>query len=564
VITLEIAVDEGRLFYGIVLARETHAPIVGAKVLVMRTNGRPFPRDEGGGFESDVVKQMASDVEGRFTWQAPSWQGQHLRIDASGYGPVIVRPGAKHSSKDGEQVIVLDRSATLEGSVVDASGAPMPGVRVVLVADGNDLDRTDVLIPAETSPLSMIRWSATTSADGRCRLVDIAPNVELRVVLEKNDHVLRIGEPTMQLEPGSTAHREWKIGAGCTLRGALFDESKAPVPSHIVWLIRAHDDNARYLTRGDEFELEARTSTDDQGRFSFDDVPAARWLVGPAPAPTNARAPEASALAPFAQLVEVPVGAHRLDIAVRSQRGLFIRGRVVDSAGSPLRGAYVGSVASVPMVTNDEGAFAVGPLIPGAISLRAGMPGTNASSSSVTANAGDSNVVLTVFRPSIVTGRVIDPLTDKPCAAELTFSLRPATESHAQAAIKKIVGSFDLDLEPGVQDFVARSDDGRIAVLRAVVVGSEARVGGLELSLERGARVRVRYDGPAPQSWFAIFSAHAFMCGDGLTNGQERTVTVPSGRLVITFGHGTADASQRREIDVSVGEEALVTFVETK
>src|SRR6185295_20276367 len=95
-----------------------------------------------------------------------------------------------------------------------------------------------------------------------------------------------------------------------------------------------------------------------------------KWLLGPAAERQDWDPPDPQGLAPLAQVVEVLEGTPQQEVLVAVQRGLYIRGRVLDPDGKPAAKIFVmgnAEVATWPLQTEsgEDGAFALGPLVPG-------------------------------------------------------------------------------------------------------------------------------------------------------------------------------------------------------
>jgi hypothetical protein len=120
--------------------------------------------------------------------------------------------------------------------------------------------------------------------------------------------------------------------------------------------------------------------------------------------------------------------------------------------------------------------------------------------------------------------------------------------------------AFQLDgLRAGRYDLTAHTGDGRVAVLRGVLVGAGETVEGLVLPLQDGARLLIRYDGKERYGRFTILSEGSAVAVNTVHTGTTRLVTVPPGPVAVEFTVA-GRLVERRALDTHAGAETEVSF----
>jgi hypothetical protein len=261
--------------------------------------------------------------------------------------------------------------------------------------------------------------------------------------------------------------------------------------------------------------------------------------------------------------VEVLVGSARQEVVLHVHRGLYIRGRVLDPAGTPAPGYVWGHTDAAAWMLSaqagKDGAFAVGPLIPGRYTLVAHGWG-HADSESVEASGGDEDVVLRLRTGGSVRGTIIDGVTGKSCAAELIFVVRGRGDGGFSSMNSAEDGVFEVGgLAAGIYDFAARASGYRAGSLRGVSVQAGVETRDLVLTLRPGAKLRILYAGKHGYLNYQVLSEGMTVASDGIAAGRSAEAVVPSGHLVVEC-HWPSNGSETKEIDVAVGEEKELVF----
>src|SRR5262249_24258518 len=113
----------------------------------------------------------------------------------------------------------------LRGRLVDEQRAPLPGHRVVIAVDKNQL-----LQPhgATVGPLQE-EWSATTDADGRIELRGLPGEIPLALSVYRGLHRILHREAAVVASTGAETRLEWQIGSLGGLEGKVVDQHDAPI-----------------------------------------------------------------------------------------------------------------------------------------------------------------------------------------------------------------------------------------------------------------------------------------------------------------------------------------------
>jgi hypothetical protein len=246
---------------------------------------------------------------------------------------------------------------------------------------------------------------------------------------------------------------------------------------------------------------------------------------------------------------------------LRVQRGIKLRGRVLDDAGTPVRATVTatGLGTNLSAQTDANGNFEFGHLAAGNYRLHAELPGTYVASQFVDVDAGAQDVLLRVSRGATITGRAVDGGTGAGVQAELTLARFGEPRVDMTVLRSGVDGSFEFGgLKPGSYLITASTIDGRWGMLRAMDVDPLARIDGLRVALAPGASLRVRYDGQYVSGTLQILRDGALTTIDGVARGKPAKFLVPSGSVHLVFragGHQHAG-----DVTLAAGEERELVF----
>jgi hypothetical protein len=593
-IAIELPLGNDLRLCGVVLAAADARPIAGATAQAYLIDASATP----GGGEKDAPSHTArepkrarpyatatTDAAGRFALDVPSWRDAYVRVSAKTFGSAFAEIDEDHDSADKALAFRLTRSATIHARVLDELDEPIPGVDVVahvdayrLANDSKEVGTALVSAPDET-------WHATTNSDGECTLDDVATGVPLRVQLELGGRVR--GQPfeIPALAPGDATF-PWRIDLGCELSGILLDEHEAPISSFGVWLAPKsaakpggnQPDSARGSWLGISHDsLTASAISDDDGRFAFRDVSAGSWCLGFELQRGPTGRDRAREFVPEGYALDVARGARRQEVVVHLRHGEYIRGRVIEASGSPPRSFAVmtgpNAGTACPIFYNDNelawgyyahvedgGVFEVGPLPHGEYELTArSFPGqAQPRSIAVRANAktGDEGVVLRLGKRGTISGRVIDATTREGVVAMVWNSASPARWTESTYS-----GSFASDsVMTGAVDLIAMTSDNRIGLLRVARVDAGHDTPDLEITVSRGAVLKLRYDGAKADCTLNVLSDNVVVARARVLKGHSMSVPVPPGEVLVHVSRRGSNETIEQKLDVKAGEERDVSI----
>ncbi len=557
---------ERREVRGVVLQHETGNPIGGAQVLLRE-------RDEG-------LAEVRTDREGRFVFVTEAWRSPYVAVQGFGLTPEIAW------AREGELEIRLRDSSQVLVRAFGADG-PAPNVEVALTADALAFC-DDPLGPGPSytglDPTWLrFRTSGTTGANGTCLIEDVPSNVTVTA------HLVAPGREedvaTFSIVPRMTYTLKLARKERGVLRGRLVDRSGRPIGGNVIWLREASGaDVSRFFTCDD---AGASVVTDAGGYFSFAAWQGA-YLVGPAPrcAFFERTTLNPNELGPVAVPVFVP-GEETVEIVLRADRDVRVRGTVVDEGRRPVPFAHVlirsealGEARRVQ--ANGAGVFESAPLALGTYELDAlSVEPERAVSKPYTVSLGrreserPEELELVVRRArGVIRGYVVAPGTKASVAATVRASMQPtglpwSSDPHAlrfrdllgvvTARTDALTGEFVLpDLIEGeyALEVTGSYRQGMVPRTRHISLATgETEVRDVFLELRAVAtlsfsELELRALAYVVDSEGERFASGAF---DRRDRARKRTLEVPAGNLRVEVRDAETGALWIRELTLAPG-----------
>jgi len=286
-----------------------------------------------------------------------------------------------------------------------------------------------------------------------------------------------------------------------TLRGAVTDADGAPAAG--VTVLAAQRDTARWdVYRGPSSEKRWLGTTDSDGVFVFDTLPAAEYVVA-------AFSPEGFALG----MAEVRSG-QPVDIVLLLAGHFSLSGTLLDAAGAPVPEAHVyalygnsganGPWTYWPATTDDHGRFAFHRMNARPRALLALHDDRRSALLELDPNAATSGITLAFGQDGELAGYLTETQEKKPASrtrlilTEAVYGLESHTSFSGRAGAYEFPG-----LRPAVYHISMQSD--RYVLPQppgpiAIEPGSRTE---LEVFVERGARVRGAVVGEDPRQTIA-------------------------------------------------------------
>ncbi len=514
--TLVLALSRGRTVEGRVVRASDGGPIVGARVRCGEL--APAISDAAG-----VFRLVGAPARGTVTVDADGFATQQVKLDACAE-------------------VRLDRVGTVTGTLHDATGAPIDGVRVSLV----NWDRSR-------------RGQATSDARGRFAIAvhGLGKRHVLHVV--HGAAVRRVGPFTvdagMTHDVGAVA-----VDGACGLDVVVRTASGAPAGDSRV-VAESVDTIGKSLA---EVRLHGRT--DESGRIRFDGVTAGRYRVAAA----IQGWPRFEGDPPVVELV-----AGRSTSVMRTVADVVsVHGVVVDTDGHPIEMA---EIASGSAVSGADGRFTLDRVVGSRVAIGATKPGySRGRCEPFVATAAPPTVTIVLPPlPPLITGRVVDA-TGAPVER---FDVRvhtlpdgwqpgqPVRWSGPSRSCLDPDGRFSFPLREGRWLVEASSAEAGVTVEpRLIEVRCGASAPFVELRLVPGGTVRGRV---VTASGAPLARAKVYLLAEGGrrvgrsprfadADGRFEVRSVPPGRLVVRTRHDDMTDAER----VVTVEPGSVTEVE--
>jgi hypothetical protein len=457
----------------------------------------------------------------------------------------------------------LTGSAMLRARLLDAGGRPISGARVRLAVDPDETVARRRRALADESEIR--RWNGQTNADGTCVLQGLPAELLLRPGILRDARAPAVELEAFTLERGEVRDVVWRMTDGYELTGLVLDQEDRPVADLEVLLARP----VPGLTPADQVYVEsdivARARTDKAGSFRMSAVPAGTWWLGPEPPGGQHRATRN--VVALALVVEIPPRSSSADIVLHVERGLSIRGRVVDPNGASAGRQWVtakqeSSEVPVAVMSAADGTFSVGPLRAGRCELYVGGGGDVsgseylAPSKPVIAQAGDGGVVLQLEIGGTIDGRVIDRRTGAGVQARIWLSARGTTPFSLVESSTAPDSSFRFQhLNAGTYDIGVQSAAGLCGIAKGIVVEASAPTKGVVVHVDPNATLLVRYVGTPERAGVGVKMDGVRLPGGGMiARGTTMNVFVPAGRSVLEVYLLGQGEMPERSIDIAAGE----------
>ena len=530
-LTISLATAWLRTWCGRVIDGETRLPVADALVEARTARDQRLDPER-------ALCAARTDGEGRVRLVLPTWLSAHVLVTAEGRSPQAEHGDAGAVAPETAQTLEVWRPARLDVLVLDAQGSPAPG-----------LDLCAGYPSIWPRGGAEVEWRAETDERGRCSLARLPARVPLEVWIARGEqallHPFGAGSGFLELQPGTRKEVELRLERTLELVGRVVDQDGAPladVPLILsrgpAWLVEQGLLTADGWSRlREECTPFARTRSDEQGRFAFAGVAAGAWTLA-------ADAEEVEDLPGTPLWLRVEPGAARKEVELRLDRGLWIRGVVLDPEGSALRGVQVvgaGPYGPLPWDTSRrDGTFALGPLLAGSYRIRAeaGDDPRSAPSETVELAAGSEGVVLRQRWGGIVSGRVVDQ-EERAVEAEVVL-VGDGRSRHA-------TDEFEFEnLAPGSYALLARNEQG-IAVLEPILVRAQERPF-LLVRLEPPCRLVVRTEIPGGEVFLLEVHGRGLPLHSGMVQGSSTVeLAVPSGEVRAVFSRRSLERTPVHE-----------------
>lgn len=518
--------------------------------------------------DSHAVELAVSGDDGSFEiWIEPRFRNCLFAVPP-GLVPAAFRAEGGHGTPE-EALIVVCRSEA----------------RLSVVVDGAD-ERSDQLAVRVRAPLGdpseacgssqQLGWEGFLDEDGSCVLGGLPPDTIAAVSLVDDEGRILRSATIQEVPVGTEATLRWTLGTGTLVHGTLRDQYDRPVVGEPVWLGYESRDRRPHGTRRAPSYIERylSTETDELGGFSFADVEAGFWWLGPLPRDRRhsvgilvdsaghevGREERLAALvSDVSELVEVVDGVEELEVPLRVYRGLFIRGRIFEPDGSPTDDAWIFAAhesheSVLDAGVEPDGSFAIGPLVPG--QYRVSVRGHGSlTAEPITASAGDDELVIHLTRGAGVQGRLIDG-TGADVLGSVVWLSRGSDPESITTSFAHGDTFYEHDLPEGTYDIAGAVGGEEFGLVRSVELTSGVVQEDVVIEVFPAARLTV----DCQDRYGECYSVEK----DGVVVGFGEPQTafpaaVPAGDLVVKLWRFN-ELVEQREVALAVGESKVVTF----
>ncbi len=508
-----------------------------------------------------AVPPATSDARGLARIEACSWQQAAMSFESEGHASLHVWTESGHERGSTALLVPLPRSATLRVHAIWAGGSAVVKAEVGLTANGYDLDAVRQFGAFGSTVNS--HWFGITDGSGHLTLEQLPPNVSLDADV-RGPCKWKPAEP-IRLAIGEVRDVEWTITQGCEVTGSLTDQAGRPVTNQAIWLRKAQVGTAT-LFRAYSEQSTLKCFTDATGRFEITGVSSGSWSVGPA-AKGLEEETRADDVAPLAQLVEIAEGQRAVEVNLRVDRGLFIRGHVLDSSGKPAKTVFVSAYERTLRLQGEtsqspgDGAFTIGPLMDGSYEVAATGFGDDARSDSVTVRPGMDDVVLQWKKGVSISGRVVGE-DGNGVAGEVHIANRFAGESGTSMLSVANDGAFSLSgLDAGTYDLSAMTSNGWIGYIEPLAITAGGAAKDLVIRVSPGGRVRARHEGPEKYALINVVRNGVQVSGEYVELGKSGEWPSPLGTVVVRvhyYNEALGKFVRTAEKSVEVGPDTVV------
>jgi hypothetical protein len=454
----------------IVSERVTGLPVVGAQVLRQR-------------------KELAvTDADGRAVCDWQIADGNELfEVVAHGFGKVIARVDVDFAGPEHPVMLELAQSATLSGRVKGLSGAGPFVARVT--ADGNHLMKFGRGWEPSVRETS---WAARFDSLGRFEVFDLPPDVPLTVTLREHGAEPRLlqVEPIV-LEAGEVREIEWDLAVASSITGRVTDSQGRGIEGLLMQMQLGTHPGA---FRAEFGEAAGESVTNSRGEFRFEQLAAGHYLIGRA---KSRDAQDTQELCVRTQALDLQAGESIAGLQLIAYAGNYIEGRVLSVAGAGRARVHViareHSSSWYSAFSGEDGAFAIGPLVPGEYEVTAHLANDlDAAPPPIRVTAPVESVVIQLITAGSIAGRIVDPGSG--AALPGMVALQPAVGAGTRLADAKGAAGFRFgSLAAGEYALIAIAEDGRVGRIEHVVLKSGAALEDLEVQLEPSGELRVHF-----------------------------------------------------------------------
>ncbi|HTF89520.1 MAG TPA: carboxypeptidase regulatory-like domain-containing protein [Planctomycetota bacterium] len=542
-------------FFGVLVDAESSLPVVRG---VLQVEGELRPTySEATGSYMDVNREgppVRADFDGRFKILEKS--NRSVAVMAPGYAPAKFRLDSEHSSPQHPAQIKMWRSGTVDATVRDASGAPIADATVELTNEAGYLSHEffGSIYDCILDP----HWSEKTNALGFARVSGLPPDIPLKLIVKRQGFKPRQETQALVLRAGERRNVEVMWGTGGSVKGLLLDGQGKPVANHRMWRMMCDTSDPLPIVFKDNGKPAAATRTDKLGHFEFADVPVGAWYVGIAPESEILH--ESDGFPGYAEPIVISAEGEVVELVLRVEAGLYIRGSVVDQRGNPVDWCSISAALENTSIveldhTESSGEFSLGPLVKGTWLLEAAPPfGERMATPQIPVPSGSEGVVIHLHTGASIEGTVLDGATLGPVKSSVTIV--QANGDHVRGGRDRSGdGEFKFEgLTAGTYVIYARDNLGGVGVSDAITVAEDEASKGCQIRLAPGAKLRMRYAGELDYASYMIIVGGSLLGFESAEKGRDQDESVPAGAIEVRWSEWETKLTKTESFTVVAGE----------
>jgi len=472
-----------------------------------------------------AIQAATSDSTGSFEIPLDSWRIEAARFEKTHY---VARSLKLNVAQDESELEVrMQHGARVVGHLLDERGEFLTMSSIRLSGEGG------------------YESGCFCDEKGEFEIDEVPPGLPIEVEIERWRRPILNVDPLPALQPGETRTLELRTSQARRLEGIAVDENRKPVPGIKLMLV-ANRPGAACIDENWFGSSAPQATTNEEGRFAFEEVYSGSWLIG------------AADVIP-ARATPVTIGpSDQTPVVLEILRSASVRGLVVDPEGKPVSEARIefaleGCTRIGMFPSGPDGAFSVP--VQGRWSYRVrafGPPGT-LPSKSIEASAGNWDLKLQLEPAAMLLLQLAEPIADGDGAIAICMG----SAAQRFEYLFESDGRAELSLPAGNYRFLVECGDGRWSRIESasVEVGARPILRTVELQPKVSLRIALReFASPIELEW----SCEGIRLGEAVFEpASENEIDVPAAELSIAYRPRGSAAEWKRVAAKAPGEIVL-------
>ncbi len=467
--------------------------------------------------------------------QAAHW----VWIHAPGHASLRVRIGPGHDRPSVAREVALPVESSLQVQVLDTDGAPVRNIVVDVTASPEAVAATDV----DARGTQTARWVTRTNVAGWARFQHLVPDAALTIKVHAQNDLTWTNPPPQILSPGEKREISVRRTPGVTIQGQLKAARDTRVSDLELWLMIANRQSELLLQRSMASKVWAKVTTDAEGRYRIQDVPAGEWWLGPAPQ-DSAISMGGPPPAPRAIWIRVPENQRMLDLDLEVYPALWLSGHVETAKGfsagrQRLWAKPTSGGDGIIGWSDSEGRFRMGPVTAGTYELAVDAAFAHAGSAPMVLDAGSEAVRIRLRGGGTIQGVAFDPEGGDLEPLEVLV-----TSADGTLLVKE---SLSIEgLPDGVHGLFVRSAAGKVGLVEQVKAKAGVPPAEVLVTLEAPAELHIAVVGN-----YRVWKGAACVGMGEAVSGEPLVLLLPGGSAEL---ERIEDGGPRSMLELTAGE----------